>query len=133
MNQDEIVALGASLHRINQKLLKSKSQAYMSRIWYQGDEPYFDMFLDLLDNEIVWFQFTLRGKCLSWNQKQLCLQTGSTNELVVDDITYYSASKVITGDSNPDIDFIKLAQAILTTRAGDAIFDKALALFHTKN
>ncbi|MBW4683180.1 MAG: hypothetical protein KME19_24305 [Microcoleus vaginatus WJT46-NPBG5] len=133
MNQDEIVALGASLHRINQKLLKPKSQGYMLRIWYQGEEPYFDMFLDLLNNDIVWFQFTLRGKSLSWNQKQSSLQTGSTNELVVDDITYYSASKVITSDSNPDIDFIKLAQAILTTRAGDAIFDKALALFHSKN
>lgn len=133
MNKDEIIALGASLQRIDQKLLKPKKQGYILRIWYQGGEPYFDMFLDLLDNDIVWFQFTLRGQCLSWNQKQSCLQTGSTNELVVDDITYYSASKVIKNDSTPDIDFIKLAQAILKTRAGDAMFDKALALFYSKN
>lgn len=133
MNQDEIATLGASLQRIDQKLLKREKNGYKFRIWYQGSEPYFDVFFDLIGQNIVWFQFTLRGKSLSWSEKRSCIQTGSTNELLVDDMTYYPASKIITSDGNPDIDFIKLVQAILRTRAGDDIFDQALALFESNH
>lgn len=127
MDRDEIAGLGASLRRINQKLLTSAKGDGVKRVWYQGGEPYFDLFIDLREDDIEWFQLTLRGKSLSWNQAGW--QTGITNEGIVNDITFYPASKLIKTDNRPDFAFIELAYSILQTRAGDAIVDKILGLF----
>lgn len=121
MDQDEITALGASLRRIDQNILTPR------RVWYQGGEPYFDLFVELRDEEIEWFQFTLRGKSLSWNKSGW--QTGITNEGSVNDITFYSASKLIKSDSQPDCTFIELVHSVLKSRADEHIIDKVLALF----
>ncbi|MEP0852499.1 MULTISPECIES: hypothetical protein [Cyanophyceae] len=132
IDADEIVALGASLQRIDQKILTPVKVNGSKRIWYQGiKEPYFDVFLDLREDNIEWFQFTLRGKSLSWNKAGW--QTGITNEGSVNDITFYAASKLINTDNRLDLSFVKLAHSILETRAGDAIFDKILALFEADN
>ncbi|MEP0859508.1 hypothetical protein [Trichocoleus sp. DQ-U1] len=127
MDRDEIAGLGASLRRINQKLLTSAKGDGVERVWYQGGEPYFDLFIDLRKDDIEWFQLTLRGKSLSWNRAGW--QTGITNEGIVNDITFYPASKLIKTDNRPDFAFIELAYSILQTRAGDAIVDKILVLF----
>jgi hypothetical protein len=132
MNRDKITALGASLRWIDQTLLSPPKEEGAVRVWYQGGEPYFDVFVDLRDDQIEWFQFTFRGKSLSWHKKRDRLQTGVTNELAVDDVTYFPASKVIENDTVPDADFIKLAHAILQSRAGEEIFDKILKLFKSK-
>lgn len=129
MNQDEIVALGASLHRIDCKLLKPEKEFGHQRLWYQGDEPYFDLFFEVKNNEIIWFQLTFRGKSVSWSCESSALQTGITNELTTDDVSYYSASKLINSDSIPDREFIEFARAILKSRTEESIFKKALALF----
>lgn len=129
MDQNEIAALGASLRRIEQKLLGPARVNGTQRVWYQGGEPYFDVFLELREGEIEWFQFTLRGKSLSWNKKQSGWQTGDTNELKVDDITFYPASKLIRNDNQTDYDFMEVAHSILKTRAGEEILDQVLALF----
>lgn len=129
MDQDEIAELGASLRQIKQKLVTTSKEKGTTRIWYQGGETYFDVFAEVKDTDIEWFQFTLRGKLLSWNKWQKTWQTGITNELQTDDITFYAASKVIELDNKIDVDFINLAQAILQTRAGEAMFDLMLALF----
>lgn len=127
MDQDEIIALGSSLRPIDQRLLK-KNQS-IERIWYQGEEPYFDVFFELENNELIWFQFTLRGKVLLWDQHNPTLQTGKTNELVQNDVSYYAASKIIRTDIKADLDFVELVRAILKTRAGETIFDRTLAIF----
>lgn len=127
MEWDDITALGDSLRPINPKILKQDNN--FERIWYQGGEPYFDVFLDLQNNEIVWFQFTLRGKALFWAKENPTLQTGKTAELESDDMIYYSASKLIKTDSKLDLQFINFARYILETRSGEPLFDKALALF----
>lgn len=127
MERDEIAALGASLRPIDQRLLKKDART--ERLWYQGEESYFDIFLEIQNNEIIWFQFTLRGKVLCWDKENPVMQTGRTNELGMGDMGYYSASKLIRVDKKADQDFIKLARLILETRAGEDIFARVLALF----
>lgn len=128
MDKDEIAILGNSLREIDRKLTPAKKDG-TKRIWFQGGEPYFDVFIELRDNSIEWFQFTLRGESLSWNNQRPGWQTGKTNEMRVDDVTFYSASKLIQSDNNPNFAFIELARSILQTRAGEEIFDKILVLF----
>jgi hypothetical protein len=128
LSRNEIESLGASLHKIEQKLLKKPNQDGFQRIWYQGEEPYFDIFFELQDSEIVWFQFTLRAKSVSWESKRPELQTGITNELKIDDVSFYAATKTIEADDKTDREFLELVKAILHTRS-EEIFTKALLLF----
>ncbi|MFM7409157.1 MAG: hypothetical protein ACKO3K_21480 [Cuspidothrix sp.] len=130
LNKKDIASLGASLREIAPKLLKPTSQEGIIRIWYQGGEAYFDLFLELNDHhEITWFQFTLRGKSLSWCTNTPVFKTGITNELNIDDVSFYSASKTVENDSDSDKEFIDLVKSILQTRKDEEIFVKALALF----
>ena len=133
MDQDEIAALGASLRQIDQRLLTPAKQEDTTRVWYQGGEPYFDVFVDLRQGKIEWFQFTLRGKSISWNPQNSVWNTGATNEMRSDDATFYPASKLIESDKQTDLTFIQLVRSILQTRAGEEIFDQMLALFDTVN
>ncbi|MGK7900018.1 MAG: hypothetical protein AB4352_01140 [Hormoscilla sp.] len=127
MNQNEIRALGATLRRIDRKLLKTAKSNQSERIWYQGEEPYFDVFFDLLDNEVIWFQFTLRGQCLTWHQHQPGLETGFTFENHTTP-SKHPASKIIHADNNVDCNFLDIVQAIMQTRAREFPFDRALAI-----
>lgn len=133
MEQDEIAALGTSLRLIDQRLLTPTQEEDTTRIWYQGGEPYFDMFVELRRGKIDWFQFTLRGQVISWNSQHSSWQTGMTNEKRTDDLTFYPASKVIESDKNPDAQFVELVRSILQTRAGEEIFDKVLTLFNAQD
>ena len=127
MDRNEIAALGASLRPIDQKLLKK--DASIERLWYQGEESYFDVFFEIQNSEIIWFQFTFRGKVLCWDKENPVIQTGRTNELGTGDMGYYAASKLIKLDRKTDQSFIKLTHSILQTRAGEDIFDRVLKLF----
>lgn len=137
MDSFEIAKLGASLREIDRALLTTESEQGGVRLWYQGGEPYFDLFVELKEEEVVWFQLTLRGRVLSWTKSfsrepvaELgCWHTGSTNELQTDDVAFYSASKTINRDRQPNRNFTKLVYAILKTRAGDPVFDRILSLF----
>lgn len=137
MDSSEIAQLGASLREIDRALLTNDSEQGGVRLWYQGGEPYFDVFVELKGEEIVWFQLTLRGRVLSWTKrssrelKNPCSSwnTGRTNELQTDDVTFYSASKTIERDGQLDRDFAQLARAIVKTRAGEPVFDRILTLF----
>jgi uncharacterized protein YdaL len=130
LDKNEIASLGMSLRQIEQKILKKTQEQGKNRIWFQGEEPYFDIFFELKNHEIVWFQFTLRGRAVSWDSKQGKLQTGITNELHMDDVSFYAASKTIENDSKLDVGFVNLVKLILQTRAEEEIFAKALALFN---
>ncbi|MCX7593560.1 MAG: hypothetical protein N2235_07340 [Fischerella sp.] len=130
LEKKEIILLGASLRKIEQKLLKQDPEKGISRIWFQGEEPYFDVFFELQNDEIVWFQFTWRGKSLSWKSQKPEWQTGTTNEFKIDDVSFYAASKTIENDRETDWDFVNLVKSIILTRAEEDIFNKALALFN---
>jgi hypothetical protein len=130
LDQHEIASLGASLRPIEQKLLKQSRKEGHTKIWFQGEEPYFDVFFEFDHETIVWFQLTLRGKSVSWDIKKPELQTGNTNELCIDDVSFYAASKTIENDTQTDWEFIDLVKSILETRAEEEVFGKALALFN---
>ncbi|MDD1413211.1 hypothetical protein MEN41_00680 [Dolichospermum sp. ST_con] len=129
LSKNEITSLGASLRAIAPKLLKQSLQEGAIRIWFQGGEPYFDVFFELNNHEVTWFQFTLRGKSLSWSSNKPLFKTGITNELNIDDVSFYAASKTVKNDHESDREFIDLVKLILQTRPEEEIFVKALALF----
>ncbi len=129
LSKNEITSLGASLRAIAPKLLKQSLQEGAIRIWFQGGEPYFDVFFELNNHEVTWFQFTLRGKSLSWSSNKPLFKTGTTNELNIDDVSFYAASKTVKNDHESDREFINLVKLILQTRPEEEIFVKALALF----
>jgi hypothetical protein len=129
LDDNEIKSLGKSLRAIEPKLLKPCQKENTEKIWLQGGEPYFDIFLELNQDELIWFQFTLRGKSLCWHIKNPRLQTGATNELSIDDVSFYAASKTIKNDEASDLEFIHLVKSILQTRADEEIFAKTLTLF----
>ncbi|AFY66130.1 hypothetical protein [Geitlerinema sp. PCC 7407] len=126
LQENEIVALGASLRPISPGLLKPGRMEGSVRVWYQGGEPYFDVFFEVCEEQVLWFQFTLRGRSLSWSRR--CeLQTGSTNELLVSDGAHYPASKTIQADSQNDQAFVNLVCSILESRAEEPLFQQTLA------
>lgn len=129
VGNQEIEYLGASLQEIEPGILKKGYKKGASRVWYQGEEPYFDVFFELINDEIVWFQFTLRGKSLSWDRDKSGCQTGNTDEFKIDDVSFYAASKTIESDRVIDWEFVNLVKLILATRTDEAIFIKASAIF----
>ncbi|MDJ0692752.1 hypothetical protein [Mastigocoleus sp. MO_188.B34] len=131
VEKEEISYLGASLQEIEPGILKKGYKKGATRVWYQGEEPYFDVFCELINDEIVWFQFTLRGKSVSWDKDRSGWQTGNTDELKINDVSFYAASKTIDNDSAIDWELINLVKLILTTRTDQAVFVKVLALFNS--
>lgn len=130
LNREEIAELGASLRGIEQKILKKSQNPGTTRVWFQGEEPYFDVFFELNNDEILWFQLTLRGKAVYWDKAKSQLQTGTTNELRDDDVIFYAASKTIENDIENDWEFINLVKLMFQTRAEETIFAKALELLN---
>ena len=133
IDRTEIEALGSSLRRINQKLLKAGDAAHKQRIWYQGGEPYFDFFVETENDRVTWFQMTLRGRSISCSGKAAGLKTGSTNELNAEDESFYPASKTIQSDGTPDAEFVEMVCEILATRSGEDVFDQVLAILSHGN
>lgn len=129
MDNEQISRLGASLRRINQRILAQKDSS-IHKVWFQGGEPYFDLFIGLKDDNIEWFQMTLRGKSISWNKCRYGWQTGETNELNSDDNSMYSACKFIEEHKKLDLEFVELTKSILQARAGEEIFDRIIAIFN---
>ena len=129
LDDSAIASLGASLRAINPGLMKSGTGTVsQQRIWYQGKEPYFDVTVEMLDDEITWLQITLRGKVISWRPPNH-LQTGETDEMDVPaDVAYYAASKTIRDGEQIDWEFAKTIQAILAQRPEDEILSRVSKL-----
>lgn len=130
LDKNEIADLAKSLRQIEQKIIKQGYKTGSRKIWFQGEEPYFDIFFEVQDEEITWFQFTLRGKCLSWDKKSPVIQTGNTDELKMNDVSFYAASKTIETDNEADVQFVNLVKSILQSRTEEKIFARALELFY---
>lgn len=120
LDDSAIAILGASLRQISSKLMKSggnSARPHKQRLWYQGNEPYFDVTIETMDGDITWFQITLRGQVVSWQASQSHLQTGETDELdVPPDVAYYAASKLIRDGAAVNWSFVDLIHKILTHR-----------------
>lgn len=128
LNALEIKGLANSLREIEPKFVKQPTQDGRRRVWYQGEEPYFDIFFELENEAIAWFQFTLRGKSASWDKRRQTWQTGVTNELKLDDVSFYAASKTIEASEQVDEEFLALMKSILLTRDHEPIFAQVLEL-----
>ncbi len=129
LNSEEITTLAFSLRSINPKLLAT-AKAEVSRVWYQGGEPYFDLFLELEGEKINWFQFTLRGRSISWHRHRDGWRTGSTNEQHESPhIQFQPASKLVQLDAQLDGEFIALVLAIVQVRQAEPIFAQLAKLF----
>ncbi|BAZ05803.1 hypothetical protein [Calothrix sp. NIES-3974] len=128
LEKNEVMALGNSLREIKTQLVKQPSQTGIRRVWYQGEEPYFDIIFELEEEEITWFEFTLRGKSASWDRRKKVWQTGMTNELQMHDVSFYAASKTIETDKLIDVEFLAVVKSILQTRSQEPIFAQVLQL-----
>lgn len=88
------------------------------RFWYRGPEPYFDVFVDVDEEEdsaVRWFQFTYRGRYVTWDSKSNAVSTGITNEFSAEQMAY-SASKVLMHDPKTDGGLIGLVLDVLRFR-----------------
>lgn len=128
LNLLEVQALGASLRRIDPRLVMTPESPNTIRLWYQGGEPYFDLFVEQTGSEIEWIQFTLRGQCLSWNRQQSQWISGYTNEFQVDDLWFYPASKLIKTEAQINQGLMQIMAAILQTRRDEPVFEQILQL-----
>lgn len=125
LDESTIATLGTSLRAINPTLMKSAEGApAKKRVWYQGNEPYFDVTIETLGHEITWFQITLRGKVISWRPPNY-LHTGETDEMdVPPEVAYYAASKTIRDGEQINWPLVKSIQAILAQRPDDPLLMK---------
>ncbi len=82
------------------------------RIWYQGGERYFDVFVDLdAAGEPEWFQLTFRGRTLTWERQHNRLWTGYTNEGSFQ--PGHSAVKLVTAERHADRSLVALVRNLL--------------------
>lgn len=132
VSDDDIAELGNSLRRIDGKWMKSGEVPSGERIWYQGQEAYFNLVVETDDLGIHWFQLTLRGKVLFWHRERKRIQTGETEELdVPPTLAYYAASKTIRDGAQVDEDFVVLGTKILRTRKDDSLLASIANILET--
>jgi hypothetical protein len=118
----DIGLLAASLRRIDPRLLKRDPSGESQSIWFQGGEPYFDVYFNVVEGRVSWFQLTLRSRAVTWSRATGRVTTGRTNELGPDTSTIYPGSKTIRDDETPNRGFIAFARAILAARADEPLF-----------
>ncbi len=129
LTANDIAQLGESLRQIDPAWANQADSSGAQRVWYQGKEPYFDVMIEQQGKEVGWLQFTLRGQVLSWQATTNRIVTGETEELDMPPlVSYYAASKGIRPEANFDVDFVKLAIAILRARPGEALLSQSAML-----
>jgi hypothetical protein len=129
LTANDITQLGKSLRQIDPAWANQPNSPGEQRVWYQGQEPYFDVMVEWQDKDIIWLQFTLRGQVLSWQVTTNRIVTGETEELDMPPlISYYAASKGIRPEAKFDADFANVVIAILRSRPEDALLSRAATL-----
>ena len=129
LKPEDIQTLAHSLRKIDPSWTQHNPQEGLERVWYQGQEFYFDLMFEMRGETISWFQFTLRGRVLSWKASSNRVETGETEE--TDNppvVSYYPASKGIRSGAQVDRDLLDLAQKILRSRPDDALLIRMAAV-----
>ena len=122
LKPEDIQALGQSLRKIDPTWTQHNAQAGVERVWYQGREFYFDLMFEIKAEAITWFQFTLRGRVLSWKASSNRIETGETEETDTPAVvSYYAASKGIRSGARVDTALLALAKNILRSRPDDGL------------
>lgn len=118
----QLAALAGSLERISQKKLKND----VLRHWFQGREPYFDLFVNTREDHLLWFQFTFRGNSICWSAQDPVLRTGVTTDYAMNDVSFYSATKIVNLDEEINRDFLGFARGIIAARKSEPPFGEIL-------
>lgn len=94
------------------------------RVWYQGPEPYFDLFFDLdpQDDSLRWFQFTYRGHAATWDRETGRVELGLTGELEPEEL---GAPAVHVIQPGGDPAFLDVVLSVLASRPDDRLFAAA--------
>ena len=120
----QLSELAGSLERISQKKLKHD----VVRHWFQGGEPYFDLFFNMLGDRLVWFQFTFRSRSICWNEQAPILRTGVTTDYAMNDVSFYSATKTVHLDEEINEDFLAFSKGIFAARKTEPPFGEILKI-----
>jgi hypothetical protein len=114
MENINVQNLAGSLHQIQ---TTRPTEDGLRRVWFQGGEPYFDVFVDFDRNmRVCWFQLTLRGRAVTWSGGRLT--TGITNELSIGE-GKHPQTKLLQDHNERDEELIKLAMYLLLERLDD--------------
>jgi len=122
--RESVEELSRSLEKISQKKLKYE----IVRHWFQGKEPYFDLFVNTLNDKLIWFQFTFRGRSICWSEQDPIVRTGITTEYAMNDVSYYSATKTVKLDEEIDADFFGFSKRLFGARAYEEPFESILRI-----
>jgi len=123
-DQEKAADLGRALRRIDDRIVRQDAQGKVKRSWFQGPEPYLDVFFEEGPRGLEWFQATLRGRCLTWDQAKGLVVTGHTNELSTNDPMHPASKMIITGDGL-DRQVVEVVRWLFAARAGESPFDSA--------
>ncbi|MEL6548465.1 MAG: hypothetical protein AAFQ82_27825, partial [Myxococcota bacterium] len=114
---DPLAELAYSLRMVHPRMVKKRPSGW-KRFWYRGPEPYFDVFIDVdeeQNHEVQWFQFTYRGRYLTWDGKSDAVSTGITNEFSAEQMAY-SSSKLLAHDAQTDSGLVGMVLDVLRFR-----------------
>ena len=123
-DQGRTVEIGRALRRIDDRIVRQDALGKVKRSWFQGPEPYLDVFFEEGPAGLEWFQVTLRGRALTWDQPKGFVVTGHTNELATSD-PMQPASKTITSAAVADRQVVQVVRWMFASRAGESPFDAA--------
>ncbi|MGP1382761.1 MAG: hypothetical protein ACTS2F_04325 [Thainema sp.] len=113
LEDSEIKQLARSLRRIHQPTRSSASTG-TTKIWYQGNEPYFDLTVEVkTDGEIAALLLTLKGYFLAWNCQNRKFSTGCTSETDIPGVSYYAASTVMNQFNEVNVTVLQQLQSLL--------------------
>ncbi len=115
---DPTAEVAFSLRMVAPRWVRRRPQGWR-RYWYRGPEPYFDVFVDVEEDDpetVRWFQFTRRGQVLTWDGEDDRITTGVTNELSGESATF-SSSKMLVPHNGSDPVFVRWVLQILSLRA----------------
>jgi hypothetical protein len=125
IGDDEYRPLARSLRRIEDKYLKDPP-AGREHEWFQGAEPYFEVYLERDGEGLAWFQITVRGHSVTYSREKGRVVTGYTRETEVDE-AMHPASKIIDEHERLNQDTLRVAIRILEARADLPEFDEPIA------
>lgn len=129
MTPADMARLGQSLRPINPLWLSQPESRDRYRVWYQGNEPYFDVVVEYEGDAIDWVQFTLRGKILIWQAHNNHLSTGETEELNLPTPgPTYPASRCVRRHEDLNPAFVELVLAILQSQPQDDCLSQVATL-----
>ena len=108
IKDEDIVHLGQSLKSKN--VFKNNPSSPVQEFWFQGGEPYFDVFISKEKQKIIWIQATFRGQFLEC--KNSSLTYGNTNDFQISS-QKSPASKKLQVESELNPEFVELIISML--------------------